>query len=108
MSFSLFIQSTEWVRGPEGVLFPSLRPRASRSSSALGLLSSRAQFSGTTHSIVRSKEKEVFCDVVEGLNSKAELSTRKAYGFRTFKMLQVALYHALGNLHEPDSTQEFF
>jgi transposase len=53
-------------------------------------------------------KREFSCGVVEGLNNKAKLTTRKAYGFRTFKMLQVALYHTLGNLPEPESTHEFF
>ncbi|ABB30330.1 transposase IS204/IS1001/IS1096/IS1165 family protein [Geobacter metallireducens RCH3] len=38
---------------------------------------------------------------VEGLNLKAKLTIRKAYGFRTIKCLQVALYHTLGDLPEP-------
>lgn len=38
---------------------------------------------------------------VEGLNLKAKLTMRKAYGFRTVKCLQVALYHTLGDLPEP-------
>lgn len=46
--------------------------------------------------------------VVEGLNDKAKLTTRKAYGFKTFRMLEVALYHILGELPEPDFTHIFF
>lgn len=38
---------------------------------------------------------------VEGLNLKAKLTIRKAYGFKSIKCLQVALYHALGELPEP-------
>jgi transposase len=38
---------------------------------------------------------------VEGLNLKAKLTMRKAYGFKSTKCLQVALYHTLGNLPEP-------
>jgi transposase len=38
---------------------------------------------------------------VEGLNLKAKLTIRKAYGFKSMKCLQVALYHALGDLPEP-------
>lgn len=34
--------------------------------------------------------------VVEGFNTKAKLTTRKAFGFRTYHALQVALYHTLG------------
>jgi hypothetical protein len=31
--------------------------------------------------------------MVEGFNNKAKLTTRKAYGFRTFRAIEVALYH---------------
>jgi transposase len=44
---------------------------------------------------------------VEGFNNKAKLTTRKAYGFRTFKATQAALYHTLGSLPEPETTHKF-
>ena len=44
---------------------------------------------------------------VEGLNNKAKLTTRKAYGFRTYEGIETALYHTLGALPEPESTHEF-
>jgi len=44
----------------------------------------------------------------ERLNNKAKPALRKTDGFRTLKMLQVALYHTLGNLPQPESTHEFF
>jgi transposase len=44
---------------------------------------------------------------VEGLNLKAKLTMRKAYGFRTLKCLQIALYHELGKLPEPDFNHGF-
>ena len=44
---------------------------------------------------------------VEGLNLKAKLTMRKAYGFRTLKCLQIALYHELGKLPEPDFNHRF-
>jgi transposase len=37
----------------------------------------------------------------EGFNNKARVSTRKAYGFRTYGHAEIALYHALGGLPEP-------
>jgi len=37
-------------------------------------------------------QKEFSSGVVEGLNGKAKLTTRKAYGFREFTTLEVALY----------------
>jgi transposase len=30
---------------------------------------------------------------VEGLNNKAKVTMRKSYGFRTFRVLELALYH---------------
>ncbi|MBT4131039.1 MAG: ISL3 family transposase [Gammaproteobacteria bacterium] len=45
--------------------------------------------------------------VVEGFNTKAKLTTRKAFGFRTFHGAEIALYHTLGNLPEPDFTHKF-
>lgn len=44
---------------------------------------------------------------VEGLNAKAKLTTRKAYGYRSPRVLQIALYHTLGKLPEPESTHRF-
>lgn len=46
--------------------------------------------------------------IVEGFNNKAKLTTRKAYGFRTYHAAQIALYHALGALPVPETTHEFF
>ena len=46
--------------------------------------------------------------VVEGLNNKAKVTMRKSYGFRTFRALELALYHSLGKLPEPEATHEFF
>jgi len=44
---------------------------------------------------------------VEGLNLKAKLAMRKAYGFRNVATLQIALYHTLGKLPEPKITHRF-
>jgi hypothetical protein len=33
---------------------------------------------------------------------KAKPTMRKSYGFRTFHVTEIALYHALGKLPEPD------
>lgn len=41
------------------------------------------------------------CGAVEGLNLKAKLTIRKAYGFKSLRCLQIALYHTLGDLPEP-------
>lgn len=45
--------------------------------------------------------------VVEGLNNKVKLTTRKSYGFRTEEGVKLALYHNLGALPEPNFTHEF-
>ena len=50
---------------------------------------------------------KVSAGAVEGLNNKAKLTTRKAYGFRTYEGIETALYHTLGALPEPESTHEF-
>lgn len=50
---------------------------------------------------------EISSGIVEGFNNKAKLTTRRAYGFRTFRAAEVALYHALGNLPQPETTHRF-
>jgi transposase len=52
--------------------------------------------------------KEFSSGVVEGLNNKAKVTMRRSYGFRTFRILELALYHSLGKLPEPQLTHEFF
>jgi len=44
---------------------------------------------------------QLSCGAVEGLNLKAKLTIRKAYGFKSLGCLQIALYHTLGDLPEP-------
>jgi transposase len=53
-------------------------------------------------------EGAISAGIVEGLNNKAKLTIRKAYGFRTAKAIEVALYHQLGDLPEPEFTHEFW
>lgn len=53
-------------------------------------------------------KKALSSGIVEGMNRNVNLATRKAYGFRTYKALEVCLYHNLGNLPEPGLTHEFF
>ena len=45
--------------------------------------------------------------IVEGFNGKARVTTRKAFGYRTREVLEVALYHTLGDLPEPELTHRF-
>ena len=40
-------------------------------------------------------KKQFSSGIVEGFNNKAKLTTRKAYGFRTYHAAAIALYHAL-------------
>jgi len=51
--------------------------------------------------------KEFSSGIVEGLNYRVKLTIRKAYGFRTLAAAEIALYHALGRLPEPQLTHEF-
>src|SRR5215475_12113064 len=48
-------------------------------------------------------QKTLSSGVVEGLNNKAKVTMRKSYGFRTYRVLELALYHSLGKLPEPES-----
>ena len=50
---------------------------------------------------------EVATGATEGLNNKIRVVTRRAYGFRTYKDMEIALYHNLGKLPEPQFTHEF-
>jgi transposase len=52
--------------------------------------------------------KEFSSGVVEGMNNKAKVTMRRSYGFRTFRILELALYHSLAKLPEPQLTHEFF
>jgi len=49
----------------------------------------------------------VSAGAVEGLNNKCKLTMRKAYGFRTYETIEIALFHTLGNLPEPEFTHKF-
>lgn len=59
----------------------------------------------------RPKAK-ISAGAVEGLNNKLRVVTRRSYGFRTYKAMELALYHTLGRLrnqNQPiDSTEEAF
>jgi len=52
-------------------------------------------------------KKEYSSGIVEGLNNKAKLTIRKAYGFRELKTAEIALYHALAKLPEPKLDHRF-
>jgi transposase len=53
------------------------------------------------------ESKGLSSGVVEGFNNKAKLTMRKAYGFKEFETIQVALYHQLAKLPEPKSAHKF-
>jgi hypothetical protein len=41
------------------------------------------------------------------VNNKAKVTTRKSYGLRTYRVIEVALYHSLGRLPKPEATHDF-
>jgi transposase len=51
--------------------------------------------------------RRIALGAVEGFNNKLKLTTRRSYGFRVFRVVEIALYHALGNLPEPEGTHRF-
>jgi len=53
-------------------------------------------------------KKQYSSGTVEGMNRKVNLVTRKAYGFRQYETLEIALFHTMGKLPEPESTHRFF
>ena len=50
---------------------------------------------------------EISNGAVEGLNNKIRVVTRRSYGFRTYEAMEIALYHNLGRLPEPESAHRF-
>ena len=44
---------------------------------------------------------------VEGFNTKAKLTLRKSYRFRTYRAMEIALSHGLSALPEPRVTHRF-
>ncbi len=68
----------------------------------------RAWYANTVSSNYFRAQKLISRGVMEGLNNKAKVTMRKSYGFRTYRVLELALYHSLGTLPEPESTHEFF
>jgi transposase len=53
-------------------------------------------------------QKPISSGVVEGLNNKAKVTMRKTCGFRTFRILELVLYHSLAKLPEREPACEFF
>ena len=53
-------------------------------------------------------QKMISRGVVEGVNNKATSHPEKSYGFCTYRVLELSLYHSLGKLPEPECTRDFF
>jgi transposase len=53
-------------------------------------------------------KKQFSSGVIEGLNNKAKVTMRKSYGFRTFRVAELSLYHVLGKLPEPKLAHSFY
>jgi transposase len=51
---------------------------------------------------------EISSGAVEGLNNKIRVVTRRSYGFRTYKAMEIAMYHTLGRLPEPEESTHRF
>ncbi|MDP8276084.1 MAG: ISL3 family transposase [Candidatus Euphemobacter frigidus] len=52
-------------------------------------------------------KKQYSNSIVEGMNRKINLVTRKSYGFRNLEVLKIALFHTMGQLPEPEFTHRF-
>lgn len=53
-------------------------------------------------------KKEFNLGIVEGLNSRVNLVTRKSYGFKSYENLRYALFLNLGRLPDPEYAHRFF
>jgi len=53
-------------------------------------------------------QKQYSSGIVEGLNRKINLVTRKSYGFRNYEVLKIALFLTMGELPEPEFTHRFY
>lgn len=52
-------------------------------------------------------EERISNGIVEGLNNKAKVMSRRCYGFRSAKNYITALYHCMGKLPEPEFVHRF-
>ena len=53
-------------------------------------------------------KNKISLGAVEGQNNKAKVVIRKSYGFKTAKMLEIALYHKLGRLPVHELAHRYF
>jgi len=107
MSFSLFNPDTHLKKSPSPFPLPLEREFFSPllSGHTPPLPETSAFFSLSRG---RGKGEGPFSRHGGGTEQRSETGPRKTYGLQTFRMLQVALYHALGNLPESEFTHEFF
>jgi hypothetical protein len=57
--------------------------------------------------IIFRAKKTISSGVIEGLNNKVKVTFRTSYGFRTDKAREIALFHVLGKLPEPEVIHGF-
>ena len=57
--------------------------------------------------LVQSK-KEISNGITEALNNNAKMAIRKARGFKSLSITEIALYHQLGKLPEPIFYKQFW
>ena len=53
-------------------------------------------------------KKQYNSGIVEGLNYKVNNTVRKAFGYRSFSIIETALYHQLGDLPKPQFEHDFW
>lgn len=52
-------------------------------------------------------KREYNSAVVEGLDNKARIALCRSYGQRSFEVMQLVVYHTLGDIPEPEFTYRF-
>ena len=68
----------------------------------------RPEVCSLTERIWRTLARKSFSsEVVEGLKRKINLTTRKAYRYRSFEVQKISLFDTRGKLPEPDFTHRF-
>jgi len=55
----------------------------------------------------KARKAGVSLGAVEGTNNKAKVIMRRAYGYRTYRVIRVMLYHGLGDLPAPEIPHAF-
>jgi hypothetical protein len=76
------------------------RVKRSRIAPLIKVVNMIATHEGLILNWIRAR-REVFTGATEGFNNKARVGTRRSYGFRTFPVMELVLYHTLRKLPEP-------